>query len=144
MTFGRFAALPDYFANLSLQPAMREKPRRPLTSTFKLYKNLFLDFSKPQFSCRSDSARHSNSFMIFTSGNAVEWSAQLSASRCDAFFRSGYCPYPWCASFSMLCTRQYRCHCVFTFSCPRSVKRSSFLLWRKLPNTGSTVAILCP
>jgi prepilin-type N-terminal cleavage/methylation domain-containing protein len=39
-----------------------------------------------------------------------------------------YCAYPWCVSFSMLCTRQKSFHCVSTFFCPRKVKRSSPLL----------------
>jgi len=41
---------------------------------------------------------------------------------------SAYCAYPRCASFSMLCTRQYSFHCASTFFCPRSVKRSRPLL----------------
>ncbi len=40
----------------------------------------------------------------------------------------------------MLCTRQYSFHCPSTLLRPRSVKRVSRLLWRRLPNTGSTVA----
>ncbi len=35
------------------------------------------------------------------------------------------------AIFSMLCTKQYSCHCVATFSRPRNVKRSSRLLYRR-------------
>ena len=40
----------------------------------------------------------------------------------------------------MLCTRQKSFHCPSTLACPRSVKRLSRLLWRRLANTGSTVA----
>jgi hypothetical protein len=50
-----------------------------------------------------------------------------------------YCAYPVCANFSMLCTMQYRFHCVLTFSRPRWLKRVKRLLCRMLANTGSTV-----
>lgn len=49
--------------------------------------------------------------------------------------------WPLLAIFSMLCTRQNSRHCVPTLSLPRSVKRLSRLLWRRLANTGSTVAM---
>src|SRR5437867_104335 len=48
--------------------------------------------------------------------------------------------YPQCANFSRLWTRQYSFPCPSTFVLPRSVKRDSRLLWRRLPQTGSTVA----
>jgi hypothetical protein len=38
----------------------------------------------------------------------------------------------------MLCTRANSFHCPSTLCCPRSVKRLSRLLWRRLANTGST------
>src|SRR5690606_33365836 len=47
-------------------------------------------------------------------------------------------------SFSMLCTSANSFHCPFTFVWPRKVKRSSPLLWRTLPKTGSTVAKRSP
>ena len=45
------------------------------------------------------------------------------------------------AIFSMLCTRQYSCHCVATFVLPRSVKRLIRLCCLMFANTGSTVAM---
>jgi hypothetical protein len=42
-------------------------------------------------------------------------------------------------SFSTLCTKQYKCHCVFTLDLPRSVSRFSCLVCRMFANTGSTV-----
>ena len=43
--------------------------------------------------------------------------------------------------FSILCTIQYKTHCTLTLFFPRSVNRVSPLAHRKLPNTGSTIAI---
>jgi len=48
--------------------------------------------------------------------------------------------YAWII-FSILCTKLNNCHCVFTFFLPRNVNRSIPLFFR-LPNTGSTIAIL--
>ena len=49
------------------------------------------------------------------------------------------CPRSVLASFSMLCTMQYRFHWVLTLVRPRWFKRVRRLLCRVLPNTGSTV-----
>jgi hypothetical protein len=43
--------------------------------------------------------------------------------------------------FSMLCTKQYSIHWIFTFTRLLSVKRLIPLWCRMLANTGSTVAI---
>ena len=53
--------------------------------------------------------------------------------RVFAFYRAN----PFFANFSMLCTRQYSVHWVFTLGWVLSVKRLSCLLCRRLANTAA-------
>jgi len=68
----------------------------------------------------------------------------LSAPELSRFHRShrafaSHFAYPWCASFSMLCTRQYSFHCPSTFWRPGKGKRFRLLLNRRLSQAAPTV-----